>query len=111
VPSAQIIFCGANAPQAIISLTLINSAMTKKIILLLLVAFNITTVFAQNSFRAIIKDSETKEPLIGATAIVEGTTNGSTADTSGLIIISNIPYGKQEIQFRYHRLRRTRTGI
>jgi outer membrane receptor for ferrienterochelin and colicins len=75
--------------------------MTKKIILLLFAAFSITSVFAQNTFKAIIKDSETKEPLIGATAILEGTTNGATADISGLIIISNIPNGKQEIQFRY----------
>jgi iron complex outermembrane receptor protein len=75
--------------------------MKLKIILLLLVAFNITTVFSQNTFKAIIKDSETKEPLIGASAILEGTTNGATADINGLIIISNIPNGKQEIQFRY----------
>ncbi len=75
--------------------------MKLKIILLLLVAFNITTVFSQNTFKAIIKDSETKEPLIGASAILEGTTNGATADINGLIIITNIPNGKQEIQFRY----------
>ncbi len=75
--------------------------MKLKIILLLLVAFNITTVFSQNTFKAIIKDSETKEPLIGASAILEGTTNGATADINGLITISNIPNGKQEIQFRY----------
>lgn len=75
--------------------------MKLKIILLLLVAFNITTVFSQNTFKAIIKDSETKEPLIGASAILEGTTNGASADINGLIIISNIPNGKQEIQFRY----------
>lgn len=75
--------------------------MKLKIILLLLVAFNITTVFSQNTFKAIMKDSETKEPLIGASAILEGTTNGATADINGLITISNIPNGKQEIQFRY----------
>jgi outer membrane receptor for ferrienterochelin and colicins len=75
--------------------------MRSKIILLLLVALNSNAVFAQNTFQAIIKDSETKEPLIGATALLEGTTNGASADTNGLVTISNIPNGEQEIQFRF----------
>jgi len=75
--------------------------MTKKIVVLLFAALNITSVFAQNTFKAVIKDSQTKEPLIGATAIVEGTTNGGTADINGFVTITNIPNGKQEIQFRY----------
>jgi len=66
-----------------------------------MVAFNIHTVFGQNTFKAVIKDSETKEPLIGATAILSGTTTGATADINGLITLTNIPNGKQEIQFRY----------
>ena len=74
--------------------------MKFKIILLLMVAFNIHTVFGQNTFKAVIKDSETKEPLIGATAILSGTT-GATADIDGLITLINIPNGKQIIEFRY----------
>lgn len=75
--------------------------MKIKIILLLCVAFNINTVFGQNTFKAIIKDSDTKEPLIGATAILKGTTIGGTADINGLVTISNIPNGLQIIEFRY----------
>ena len=45
-------------------------------------AFHINTVFGQNTFKAVIKDSETKEPLIGATAILSGTATGATADIS-----------------------------
>lgn len=73
----------------------------KKIILLLIAAFNITSVFSQNTFKAVIKDSETKEPLIGATAFVQGTQNGASADTSGRIEIKNISNGKQIIVFSY----------
>ena len=48
--------------------------MKTKSILLLLAAFNISSVFAQNTFEAIITDSETQQPLIGATAVLKGTT-------------------------------------
>ncbi len=66
-----------------------------------MVAFHINTVFGQNTFKAVIKDSETKEPLIGATAILSGTATGATADIDGLITLTNIPNGKQVIEFRY----------
>jgi iron complex outermembrane receptor protein len=75
--------------------------MKLKIILLLMAAFHINTVFGQNTFKAVIKDSETKEPLIGATAILSGTATGATADIYGLITLTNIPNGKQVIEFRY----------
>lgn len=71
----------------------------KKLFLLLAIPFN--TLFAQNSFTAIIKDAETKEPLIGATVLLYGTTNGSTTDLNGMVTISNIPDGKQVILFRF----------
>lgn len=73
----------------------------KKIILSIVTTLLITSVWAQNTLKATIKDSENNEPLVGATAIVQGTTNGSTADVNGLIEISNIPNGKQIIEFRY----------
>ena len=66
-----------------------------------MVAFNINTVFGQNTFKAVIKDSETKEPLIGATAVLEKTTKGAIADVTGMLIIENIPDGKQLIVFSY----------
>ena len=71
-----------------------------KIILLLLATLSITSAFSQNSFRAYLKDTETKETLIGATAVVQGTTNGASADINGFIEIKNIPDGKQVVVFR-----------
>jgi outer membrane receptor for ferrienterochelin and colicins len=58
-------------------------------------------VFSQNTLKARVIDEETKEPLIGASAIVKGTTLGTTTDTNGYLEIKNIPDGKQEIEFRY----------
>ena len=60
-----------------------------------------TTAFAQNTFKAIIQDSESKEILIGATAVLQGTHNGESADINGLLEIKNIPDGKQVIVFSY----------
>jgi iron complex outermembrane receptor protein len=75
--------------------------MKLKVILLLCVALNIHGVFGQNIFEAIIKDSETKEPLVGATAILKGTTLGGTSDIHGLVTLSDIPDGRQTIEFHY----------
>ena len=55
---------------------------------------------AQNTFTAIVRDSETKEPLIGATVLVRGTTNGSTTDQSGFAQLNNIPNGRTVILIR-----------
>lgn len=73
----------------------------KKTVLLFLFVFNMLNIYSQNVFTANIKNSETKEPLIGATAIVKGTTIGASADINGLVVIKNIPNGKQLIIFQY----------
>lgn len=58
-------------------------------------------VYAQNTFKAVIKDSEKKEPLMGVTAQVTGTTIATTSDENGQITLTGIPNGLQEIQFSY----------
>lgn len=73
----------------------------KNFILPLLAFLYTSLAFGQNTFKAIIKDGESKEQLIGATAILQGTSNGASADQNGLIIINNIPDGKQTILFQY----------
>ena len=73
----------------------------KNFILPLLAIIYTSLVFGQNSFKAIIKDSLTKEFLIGSTAVLKGSTNGSSADINGKIEIKNIPEGKQTIVFSY----------
>lgn len=56
---------------------------------------------AQHTFKAIIRDSATKEVLIGATALVKGTTKGASSDRTGHVIIKNVPDGTQIIVFKY----------
>jgi iron complex outermembrane receptor protein len=73
----------------------------KKIILSLLTIFMTSSLWAQNNFKAFIKDSESNEPLVGATAVVQGISIGATADVNGLAEITDIPDGKQTIEFRY----------
>ena len=73
----------------------------KNFILTLLAIIYTSLAFGQNTFKAIIKDSESKESLVGATAILQGTTNGASTDQNGFVEIKNIPDGKQIIIFRY----------
>ena len=63
----------------------------KKFILPFLAILYTSLAFGQNTFKAIIKDSESKELLFGATAILQGTTNGASANQNGYIEIKNIP--------------------
>src|SRR5690606_41434552 len=74
--------------------------MKKLIMVSFLLASNLCA-YAQNTFVAVIKDSETKEPLMGATVILSGTATGATADIEGIASLTNIPNGKQDIEFRY----------
>jgi len=60
-----------------------------------------SSAISQNIFRARIQDATTKEPLIGATANIEGTSMGSTADINGIVEIVMIPDGSHSIEFRY----------
>jgi outer membrane receptor for ferrienterochelin and colicins len=57
--------------------------------------------YSQNTYKAIIKDAKTNEVLIGATASIQGTSIGASSDTAGLATLTQIPDGKQVIQFRY----------
>ena len=73
----------------------------KKLIVLFIALIYTTMAYAQHTFKAIIKDAKTNETLIGATALIQGINKGATADTAGLIILTNIPSGKQVIRFSY----------
>jgi len=55
---------------------------------------------AQNTFTTVVRDSETKEPLTGATVLVRGTAKGAATDQSGLAQIDHIPDGKYVIVIR-----------
>ncbi|WP_036151147.1 TonB-dependent receptor [Maribacter forsetii] len=73
----------------------------KQIILPLLAILYTSLAFSQNTFKAIIKDTESKETLFGASAVLQGTTNGSSTDENGYLEITNIPNGPQTIVINY----------
>ncbi|RLD29640.1 MAG: TonB-dependent receptor [Bacteroidetes bacterium] len=72
-----------------------------KLILFLLAMLYTSITLGQNTLKVIIKDSESKEVLFGASAIIQGTTIGASSDENGFLEINNIPNGKQIITFSY----------
>ncbi len=48
-----------------------------------------------------IIDSETEEPLVGVTAILEGTGQGDATDIDGYFTISNVPAGDYQLKISY----------
>jgi outer membrane receptor for ferrienterochelin and colicins len=73
----------------------------KKLTVLFIALLYTAITYAQNTFKAIIKDGKTNQPLIGATAIISGTTVGATADTGGMITLVGIQDGRQIIRFSF----------
>jgi outer membrane receptor for ferrienterochelin and colicins len=73
----------------------------QKIILPVLAFLYSVAASGQNNLKAIIRDAETKEPLMRATAFLQGSANGATADQNGFVELKNIPTGKQLILFRF----------
>ncbi|WPV00552.1 TonB-dependent receptor [Mucilaginibacter sp. cycad4] len=73
----------------------------KKLTVLFIALLYTTISYAQNTFKAIVKDGKTKEPLIGATALMPATGKGAAADTGGMIILNNVPDGKQVIRYSF----------
>lgn len=63
--------------------------------------FSLHAVNGQNTFKALISDGDSKEPLSGATASIQGTAKGAIADSEGIITIPGVPNGTYKIEFRY----------
>lgn len=82
--------------------------MKKNLILLLLLIGAVFTLSAQNAVTGIVLDSD-NNPLIGATIVVKGTTNGTVTNIDGqfqlnvpsnsTLLISYIGYKPQEINY------------
>jgi len=73
----------------------------KRILTALLLINALGIIQAQNTFKAILLDEDTKEPLVFANVVLEDTENGASSDTTGFIELQNIPNGKQTIVFSY----------
>ena len=73
-----------------------------KICVLGVFVFISTAIFAQNgTIKGTIIDAKTKEPLIGASVLVTGTTQGAAADLDGNYAISNVSAGTHTLEVSY----------
>lgn len=59
------------------------------------------TLYAQNVFEAVIMNSETSEPLPGATATIRTLGIGGSANENGIVRIEQIPSGEHAIEFSF----------
>ncbi|MBA4849963.1 TonB-dependent receptor [Emticicia sp. BO119] len=66
-----------------------------RIIILTILLIRSHLSFGQNQPNIVIKDSKTKEPLIGATVAIKGLKIGSTADIEGKVNLKAVPEGEQ----------------
>lgn len=83
--------------------------MKKILILLILVMGIVFQTYAQNMISGIVLDSENNSPLIGATVVIKGTTNGVITDPDGkfqlnlpskaTLVVSFIGYKTKEISY------------
>ncbi|NJN32946.1 MAG: TonB-dependent receptor plug domain-containing protein [Saprospiraceae bacterium] len=56
---------------------------------------------AQNTFKAIIKEAQSKSVLVGAAATLKNTTQGASSNTEGVVEITNLPDGNQTLVFSF----------
>lgn len=71
----------------------------KKVIIFFAVLLTTASIsYAQNSFRAIVKNEETKEAVNGASVSVKETQITATTDVNGKIGLTDIPDGEQIIE-------------
>lgn len=75
--------------------------MKLSLLLFIILFFIAHSLISQNIFKAKVSDVHSKESLVGATVIVQSTSLGSTTDINGNVEISNVPDGKQSVEFRY----------
>ena len=60
-----------------------------------------TITYGQNAFTAIVLDSFTNDPLVGATTVLKGTTIGASSDLNGNVTVFNIPNGELVIMVSF----------
>ena len=74
--------------------------MMKSIFIYCIAMLCTLNLYAQHTFKAVIKNSE-KSPLQNATASIKVLNKSAIADSNGLVVIRNIPVGSFELLFSY----------
>jgi TonB-dependent receptor len=75
--------------------------MNRNVLLILFSLFSTAVLAQTGTVRGIIKDSKTKEALIGCTVRIDGTQLGGTTDVEGNFSIANVPAGTQKVVISY----------
>jgi len=71
-----------------------------KEIVLLIIAFSVQSLLAQNNFKAVVKDKATLEPLEGVTVSASNNLKTTTAtNKSGIALLNNLTAGTDTIHF------------
>ncbi|HTH56069.1 MAG TPA: TonB-dependent receptor [Cyclobacteriaceae bacterium] len=73
----------------------------KKILPLLIILLSIGVAFGQGSISGTITDAKTKEAIIGANVVIQGTTTGSQTDAEGKFLITNVKAGTYNLQISF----------
>ena len=73
----------------------------RKIFLSMAALLFTTVIYAQNSFKATIKCAHHKEPLAGATVTIDKLNKTAVADSTGTVVINNIPAGTYKVKVTY----------
>ena len=75
-----------------------NSTGCKLLLTVCLMLVIPALVIAQNGkIKGFVKDASTKEPVVGANVIIDGTTFGAAADAEGTYYILNVPPGTYRV--------------
>jgi len=75
--------------------------MRNKYLLLWLVFLGTTAVAQQTGIKGVVSDKVTKETLVGATVLIQGTTTGSTTDLDGNYTITTLAPGSYNLVVSY----------
>ena len=70
----------------------------RRLVLLCAVLLTAQVSFAQNTFKATVKDQETKEAVVGAKVSVKDTEISAVTDAGGVAQLTNVPDGEQTIE-------------
>jgi len=73
--------------------------MMRNLLCILFLTICTTNLFAQNTFKAVIKNEKTKETLASISVFIINSQINSISDENGNVTIENIPNGKQIIVF------------
>jgi outer membrane receptor for ferrienterochelin and colicins len=80
---------------------LITKYMMNKIIVLIALLFFTGAAYAQNTYKAVLKDAKSNQTLAGVSVKIQRTTIGTSSAADGTFTLTNIPPGKQVIVYSY----------